>query len=85
MFTTEGLESQWFLRHPAAAYVGQSESLDFGVNHGIPGHQSILIYIYIFFLIYNMYIYICVICIYTICIYTIYVYIYILYRTDVDC
>ena len=71
MFTTEGLESEWFLRHPAAAYVGQSESLDFGVNHGIPGHQSIYIY-----LIYNMYIYICVICIYTICIYTIYVYIY---------
>ena len=70
MFTTEGLESEWFLRHPAAAYVGQSESLDFGVNHGIPGHQSILIYIYIF-LIYNMYIYICVICIY---IYNMYIY-----------
>ena len=61
MFTTEGLESEWFLRHPAAAHVGQSESLDFGVNHGIPGHQSILIYIYIvniYRIMYNMYTYV---------------------------
>ena len=57
MFTTEGLESEKFLRHPAAAYVGQSESLDFGVNHGIPGHQSIYIYNYIYVCVY-VYIYI---------------------------
>ena len=42
MCTAEGLESERSLRHPAAAYFGQSESFDFSMNHGIPAYQSIL-------------------------------------------